>query len=162
MFIEQRKKKNYRTFIYAAIIVVLCLIIVIIAWPQNSDQPSSAGNQDIHEQSQNVTEPENKDVYNPGDFIGRFGENNQDEDEIGQQDEEKPDIAQAGATYYLVRRDGSEIKVFFIDESGNQVELETTEIIYDVLGPDDQKLFDEGYRVDTQEQLAVLLQDFES
>jgi hypothetical protein len=30
-----------------------------------------------------------------------------------------------------------------------------------MLGPEDQKLFDIGIRVDTQEELGVLLQDFE-
>ena len=40
--------------------------------------------------------------------------------------------------------------------------LEDTEIIYEVLSMEDQKLFDEGITVKNQEELAVLLQDFES
>ena len=54
------------------------------------------------------------------------------------------------------------VKVFFINESGEPLELETTEIIYELLSDADQKLFDEGCRVESQEELAVLLQDFES
>ena len=42
------------------------------------------------------------------------------------------------------------------------MELETTEIVYELLSTADQKLFDEGCRVESQEELAVLLQDFES
>ena len=75
---------------------------------------------------------------------------------------ENSNISNSGGTYYLVKRAGDRIKVFFIDEQGNQIELETTEIVYDVLGTEDQKLFDEGYKVKSQEELAVLLQDFES
>ena len=57
---------------------------------------------------------------------------------------------------------GSWSKVFFINESGEPLELETTEIIYELLSDADQKLFDEGCRVESQEELAVLLQEFES
>ena len=42
------------------------------------------------------------------------------------------------------------------------VQLETTEILYDLLGTEDQKLFDEGIPVKNQEELSALLQDFES
>ena len=49
-----------------------------------------------------------------------------------------------------------------MDEGEDPVELETTEIIYDLLSTADQKLFDEGFKVKNQEELAVLLQDFES
>ena len=62
----------------------------------------------------------------------------------------------------MVKRADGQIKVFFINESGEPLELETTEIIYELLSDADQKLFDEGCRVESQEELAVLLQDFES
>lgn len=49
-----------------------------------------------------------------------------------------------------------------MDESGKQVKLENTDILYEFLPPDDQKSFDQGIKVATQEELAALLQDFES
>ena len=158
MFIERRKKKNYRTFIYAALIVFLCLVIVVIAWPEDSSVLAADSEQtDLQEQQ------EDKQTLNAGDFIERI-ENDleEDEDEDEQDIPEVADIEERAETYYLVRREDDRIKVFFVNEEGSEIELETTEIIYDVLGPEDQKLFDEGFRVDTQEQLAVLLQDFES
>ena len=46
-----QKRKNYKTFIYTAIIITLCLLIIAIAWPappednlsQNPDERVSAG-----------------------------------------------------------------------------------------------------------------------
>lgn len=76
--------------------------------------------------------------------------------------DEKGNISENNSTYYLVKRADGQIKVFFINESGEPLELETTEIIYELLSDADQKLFDEGCRVESQEELAVLLQDFES
>ena len=157
MFIERRKKKNYRTFIYAALIVFLCLVIVVIAWPKDSSVLAADS-----EQTDLSKQQEDRQTLNAGDFIERIEDNIEDDDEDEQNITEVTDIAEPAETYYLVRRDGGLIKVYFVDEDGTEIELETTEIVYDVLGPEDQKLFDEGFRVDTQEQLAVLLQDFES
>ena len=156
MFIERKKKKNYRTFIYAALIVFLCLVIVVIAWPEDSSVLAADS-----EQTDSPQQQEDRQTLNAGDFIEHL-EDDEDADKDEPEIPEVTDIAEQAETYYLVRRDSGLIKVFFVDEDGNEIELETTEIVYDVLGPEDQKLFDEGYRVDTQEQLAVLLQDFES
>ena len=62
----------------------------------------------------------------------------------------------------MVKSVDGQIKVFFINKSGEPLELETTQIVYELLSTADQKLFDEGCRVESQEELAVLLQDFES
>ena len=62
----------------------------------------------------------------------------------------------------IIFRRSEAVKVFFVDSSGNELELETTQILYDMLSYDDQALFDKGYKVKSQEELAVLLQDFES
>lgn len=37
-----KRKKNYMTFIYSAIIVVLCLLITAIAWPEETTAPANA------------------------------------------------------------------------------------------------------------------------
>ena len=58
-----------------------------------------------------------------------------------------------------MKRAGEQVAVFFCEGDGNMVQLETTEIIYEMLGPEDQELFEEGIRVKNQEELSVLLQD---
>ena len=162
-----QKRKNYKTFIYTAIIITLCLLIIAIAWPaapednpsQNPDERVSAGIADNGDED--------------GDGDGSTDDNNSSdtadsewEDEDHEEDNfptvEKPNMRTEGQSYYLVKKAGDAIKVFFVDQSGNEVELETTNIIYDVLGFEDQRLFEEGYKVGSQEELAMLLQDFES
>ena len=137
-----KKRKNYMTFIYSAIIVVLCLLIVAIAWPEApSGQTASTETAETMEPLERVTEQANK----------------QD-----QTTDEKNNISEDSSTYYLVKSVDGQIKVFFINKSGEPLELETTQIVYELLSTADQKLFDEGCRVESQEELAVLLQDFES
>ena len=142
-----KKRKNYMTFIYSAIIVVLCLLIIAIAWPTEAE-----------------TEPVNKQSSND---MGRIAEpdtdsESSDDEEKDQSAGEKNIISEKGASYYLVKSVDGRIKVFFVNEEGEKVELETTEIVYELLSTSDQKLFDEGVTLNSQEELAVLLQDFES
>ena len=142
-----KKRKNYMTFIYSAIVVVLCLLIIAIAWPTEAE-----------------TEPVNKQSSTD---MGRIAEpdtdsESSDDEEKDQSAGEKNIISEKGASYYLVKSVDGQIKVFFINKSGEPLELETTQIVDELLSTADQKLFDEGCRVESQEELAVLLQDFES
>ena len=142
-----KKRKNYMTFIYSAIVVVLCLLIIAIAWPTEAE-----------------TEPVNKQSSTD---MGRIAEpdtdsESSDDEEKDQSEGEKNIISEKGASYYLVKSVDGRIKVFFVNEEGEKVELETTEIVYELLSTSDQKLFDEGVTLNSQEELAVLLQDFES
>ena len=140
MFTEKRRK-NYMTFIYTAIIIVLCLIIGIIAWPSepNTEPVNNTGNADL-DKAISIEEPDNEDI----------------------EPEEKDDISEEEESYYLVKNVDGQIIVFFMEGNQEPVELETTGIIYELLSTADQKLFDEGFKIKNQEELAVLLQDFES
>ena len=142
-----KKRKNYMTFIYSSIIVVLCLLIVAIAWPAEPTEPSDPVN------ASKLTEPtepkESSEPVNPPETSS-------------EQINEKDNISEDSSTYYLVKSVDGQIKVFFVNKDGDHLELETTEIVYELLSTADQKLFDEGCRVESQEELAVLLQDFES
>ena len=142
-----KKRKNYMTFIYSAIVVVLCLLIIAIAWPTEAE-----------------TEPVNTQSSTD---MGRIAEpdtdsESSDDEEKDQSAGEKNIISEKVASYYLVKSVDGRIKVFFVNEEGEKVELETTEIVYELLSTSDQKLFDEGVTLNSQEELAVLLQDFES
>ena len=142
-----KNRKYYMTFIYSAIVVVLCLLIIAIAWPTEAE-----------------TEPVNKQSSTD---MGRIAEpdtdsESSDDEEKDQSAGEKNIISEKGASYYLVKSVDGRIKVFFVNEEGEKVELETTEIVYELLSTSDQKLFDEGVTLNSQEELAVLLQDFES
>ena len=148
-----KKRKNYLTFIYSAIIVVLCLLIVAIAWPAdpaetlNPSDPVNASKQTEQTEPTEPTEP--AEPVNPPETSSEHIN-------------EKDNISEDSSTYYLVKSVDGQIKVFFVNKDGEPLELETTQIIYELLSTADQKLFDEGCRVESQEELAVLLQDFES
>ena len=148
-----KKRKNYMTFIYSAIIVVLCLLIVAIAWPAAPADPTEPSNPSDTVNASKQTEPtepkESSEPVNPPETSS-------------EQINEKDNISEDSSTYYLVKSVDGQIKVFFVNKDGEPLELETTQIIYELLSTADQKLFDEGCRVESQEELAVLLQDFES
>lgn len=151
-----KKRKNYMTFIYSAIIVVLCLLIVAIAWPaapSDPTDPTEPSNPSDPVNASKQTEPtepkESSEPVNPPETSS-------------EQINEKDNISEDSSTYYLVKSVDGQIKVFFVNKDGDHLELETTEIVYELLSTADQKLFDEGCRVESQEELAVLLQDFES
>ena len=145
-----KKRKNYMTFIYSAIIVVLCLLIVAIAWPAAPADPTEPSDPVNASKQTEPTEPkESSEPVNPPETSS-------------EQINEKDNISEDSSTYYLVKSVDGQIKVFFIDGNDEPLELETTQIVYELLSTADQKLFDEGCRVESQEELAVLLQDFES
>lgn len=182
-----QKKKNYRAFIYTAIIITLCLLIIAIAWPTapseendayGAEQKVSAGlSADTDAASvKKIEDDENANSTGDNGNDENRGSNSaygSDDSDFDDEDEyydgednfppgENSDITGESQSYYLVKKAGESIKVFFVDHSGNEVELETTRILYEMLSYEDQALFDRGYKVSSQEELAVLLQDFES
>ncbi|MGN0658756.1 MAG: hypothetical protein ACI4LA_04040 [Emergencia sp.] len=65
-------------------------------------------------------------------------------------------------SYYLVKADKNIIKIYFSDETGHLTELEETNIVYEILSPQDQKRFSEGIRVEKRDDLNRLIMDYES
>lgn len=157
-----RNKKNYRTFIYAAIVITLCLLVVALAWPQEVPEEKPYGQQDavITNNDPGTKDDDGEDGNGVSD--DEDNEVDQNDQPVDNQLDEENNMSQSGQSYYLVKRAGDQIVVYFCDDSGNTVQLETTQILYELLGPDDQALFDEGIKVESQEELGVLLQDFES
>lgn len=159
-----KKRKDYRTFIFITVVITLCLLIIAIAWPtdpeiKQNDDPGTKANSEQLSENQNANSAKDNDEKD-------YGDDDDDDDDWEEEDNfppgEKTNISDEGESYYLVKKAGDAVKVFFVDHSGNEIELEDTNIIYDMLSYDDQALFDQGYKVKSQEELAVLLQDFES
>ena len=166
MFTRQ-KKKSYQTFLYTAVVITLCFLIIALLWPQENTEEPDPQTVNAHSglrQSEDDPNTEGADAY--GDDDEEDGDDTDDGDADLQSpngtDDKKNNMTDDPDSYYLVKRADGRIKVFFVNAEGSMIELEDTSIVYEVLGPEDQKLFDEGCRVETQEALAVLLQDFES
>ena len=65
--------------------------------------------------------------------------------------------------YYLIKEENGLIKIFQWDEETEEEKLiRTTDISYSLLYEDDQEMFAEGIKVETEEELMEILQDFES
>lgn len=152
MFTKQ--KKNYRTFVYTALVITLCLLITALLWPTEDSGENNMVN------AKTEIQVDGNDKVDKDHGNGQVESPSENDDKL--EENQNSDISREKESYYIVRKDGSRISVYFINEDGNEVKLETTEILYDLLTTEDQKAFKEGIRIDTQEDLAALLQDFES
>ena len=163
-----KAKRSYRTAIMSVVIVLLCILIFIVAWPEKPvEQTPEADSQSGQSNVQPPQSSQTGQLEGPADPVlsGNVESVDPENDDMTGKDEdfaEKENMNQEDSSYYLVKRAGSQIVVYFCGSDGSLVQLETTDILYDMMGPEDQMQFDAGIRVDSQEQLSVLLQDFES
>ncbi len=142
-----KRRKNYRVFVVTALVISICILIIAILWPE---APSNEG-ENINANAQ--TNMEENSVTKESTA------NNETPEEVSNQEE--TGTSYNDKTYYIVKKYGDVISVFFVTEDGQQVKLEDTEIIYDLLTPEDQSNFERGIVVEEQEKLSSLLQDFE-
>lgn len=63
--------------------------------------------------------------------------------------------------YYIVKSDGESVNVYWIDGTGEHLHRETT-IAYPLLSLEDQEMLDEGIKLDTDEELASFLENYDS
>ena len=171
----RKTKRNYRIGIFTAVILCLCGLIAALAWPETPVESPDGMNPDYtpsmeingsagsgtgtleNLQTEDLPAADGTETGEEEDFLPENGITSSG----NVSEKEENSMNQSGSSYYLVKKAGDAVTVFFCDASGNMVALETTEILYSMLGPEDQKLFDEGIRVSSQEELGILLQDFE-
>ena len=152
-----QKKKNYQTFLYVTIVATLCFLVLALLWPRETpkEQPVDLSSAALHKESE-------EEAKTPRSSDARQAEDDTENAEDTQLTENTENAKDSQASYYLVKHADGKIKVFFVSGDGSMIELEDTRIVYEVLGTEDQEHFDAGWRIDSQEDLAVLLQDFES
>ena len=63
--------------------------------------------------------------------------------------------------YYLVKAVDDTVKIFWIDENGEHLHRETS-IAYSLLSSEDQEMLEEGVIMDTDEELADFLENYDS
>ncbi len=63
--------------------------------------------------------------------------------------------------YYLIKAEDENVKVYWVDESGEHLHRETN-IPYPLLNVEDQEMLDEGIKLDTDEELAGFLENYDS
>lgn len=152
-----KRKKNYKVFVVTALIIAICVLIVAILWPTepSNDNPTNSSIENPIDNGTNslTNKPASKDALIDEPDNATDNTNN-----LNDQESRTPADSQ---TYYMVKKSGQIISVYFITETGEKMKLEDTEILYDLLPLEDQAKFDEGIIVENQEALYSLLQDFE-
>ena len=67
----------------------------------------------------------------------------------------------ADIVYYLIKAENEIVRVYWVDGTGEHLHRETT-IAYPLLNVEDQEMLDEGIRLETDEELARFLENYDS
>ena len=71
----------------------------------------------------------------------------------------EPTVADIG--YYLLKAENEMVRVYWVDGTGEHLHRETT-IAYPLLNVEDQEMLDEGIKLETDEELAGFLENYDS
>lgn len=71
----------------------------------------------------------------------------------------EPTVADIG--YYLIKAENEMVRVYWVDGTGEHLHRETT-IAYPLLNVEDQEMLDEGIKLETDEELAGFLENYDS
>lgn len=135
-----RRKKNYNIFLYTALILTICALLAVLLWPEPVAVSENNENINVNSQANTI-----------------------DKTEKQEETYEKEEVTEPVTnSYYIVKKNGNVISVYFVSEDGTKVKLEDTEILYELLPLEDQNKFDTGIIIENQEKLMTLLQDYES
>ena len=77
------------------------------------------------------------------------------------EEESSAQTSEAANGYYLVKAAEGSVKVFWIDGTGEHLHRETT-IAYSLLSLEDQEMLDEGIILESDEELAGFLENYDS
>ena len=108
-----RQKKNYRIFVYTALIITLCLLVAALLWPKDSTPQDDAQvnaqtetGQEGQEQQEQIQDSGSDDGGSAAEQTGGSGDGDVMEND---------DISSGLHSYYVVRKEGSNVSVFFVD-----------------------------------------------
>ncbi|MFV0516811.1 MAG: hypothetical protein ACK5MV_05390 [Aminipila sp.] len=142
-----KRKSFYITLV--AIFGVAYLMFALISAPEEAEAENIAA--DVKKTvTQNVDDQKNS--YDDKKYA------NEENDENNLNNTQENETCE----YYLVKESDGIIKVYQYDSEGNESLLRTTDILFSMLGKEDQELFSEGVIVKSEDELLELLQDFES
>lgn len=149
------RKKSFikRKGFYIVIAVVLAFGYLVTDWGMDSTPDKEENNTNVQT---SVNQPSDKETQKTEENVNK--DTNQNLDSNMQNDEQKD----SSSEYYLVKESDGLIKVFHYDSAGKETLLRTTDILFSLLGEEDQEMFRKGVIVNTEDELLELLQDFES
>lgn len=63
--------------------------------------------------------------------------------------------------YFVVRAEGEEVNVYWVDETGEHLHRSTS-IAFHLLSGEDQQMLEDGVKLETDEELASFLENYDS
>ena len=101
-------------------------------------------------------------------IAGTNGQENADNIQVNQETytveetvQENIEQTVADIGYYLIKAENEIVRVYWVDGTGEHLHRETT-IAYPLLNVEDQEMLDEGIRLETDEELARFLENYDS
>jgi len=91
-------------------------------------------------------------------------DNDDERNMLSQSDEDSRDdvvVSNEFESYYLLKESGGRIELLYFDETGSRL-VKVTDIPFNLISTEDQNVFREGLKLENEEALDEILQDFES
>lgn len=149
-----RQKKKNHTWLYACLgltAAILAVFFLIGTLRSNHDEAA----QRVNLASQAESPQAEQDLQAPA----RNGQAEKQTDSVPLRKSDENPFFQS---YYLVKYDNHDIKIFFSDETGKMTLFETTGIVFETLSTQDQQRFAAGIKANNREELNRLIMDYES
>ena len=153
MFSNQKKSFFKSKWFYGLIVVFLLAFGIWINYDGDSQKANTATKVDQETQATSTTQ-------SPAVIDSRDDETA--EETTDESDESGTSKEGTQQSYYLIREVEGVVKVFSCNENGEESLYQITSIPFHLLSKEDQNLFAEGVHVDTLEELAGFLENFDS
>lgn len=91
-------------------------------------------------------------------------DNDDERNMLSQSDEDSRDdvvVSNEFESYYLLKESEGRIELLYFDETGSRL-VKVTDIPFNLISTEDQNVFREGLKLENEEALDEILQDFES
>lgn len=147
MFSKQRKNFFKSKWFYGIIVILLLLFGIWINYDGSSQKVNSPAK--VSQESQNETQSST--------VVDSLGQEPSEESTEGTNK-----TTENQQTYYLIREIEGVVKVFYCDESGQENLYLITTVPFDLLSKEDQQMLAEGVQVNSEDELADFLENFDS
>ncbi len=151
MFNNQKKNFLKSKWFYGIIVIFL---LVFGIWVNTGEKSHNVNTNAKVDQESRTAEQEPS-------VVDSLGEDTSEEQTEGSA-EYTEQSGETQRTYYSIQEAEGVVKVFYHDETGRETLKQITSIPFQLLSKQDQQLLTEGVQVETEEQLASFLENFDS
>ncbi|MCQ4635831.1 BofC C-terminal domain-containing protein [Anaerovorax odorimutans] len=153
MFSNQKKSFFKSKWFYGIIAAALLAFGVWVNYDGSSQKANTAT--EVDQQTQSTTQ-------SPAVVDSRDDETSDETDEETTDESETTQTEETQQTYFLIREIEGVVKVFYCNENGEESLYQITTIPFALLSKEDQQMLAEGLQVNSKDELADFLQNFDS